>query len=418
MTPKYIKKESNCIPTPAGCVKWDAGNIEFLGICDGDFLPKIIWEIVAKLEDVAGEDISQFDLDSVLEICNTKAPKEITLISILTVLRDTEVCLYEYIQTLEETIASLSSASNVSVSLKCYADFDTQGNSLGVTRQQLDQLVIDKLCDQKLRIEVLEGKVESIQEELDSFVSNPIVSEPEFTSCVSVTAAPTSEHVKILADDVCELQADLGTTDEAALITGAIPSNWNTQGFTDTLTKYDLADKGFIGEPVNVYQQLKDAMIAIDLLQKQVAQILSTCCAPTCDKIKIGFTGTFDNENSSVTLNFTRGAGTFIPDGFEDIGSTIVITDRNGVSVTVLTTEDNGIEMDGTIEDIDITGLASGKLLVSIKTSFGLKDINDTIIMTCQDCISGELDYLNSACCAITNTGETNVTLTIKTCSS
>ncbi len=73
----------NCIPTPSSCVEWNGGDIEYLGICNGDSLNNIIWEIIAKLEDLAGEDISSFDIDTLLDICNKKAPLEINLISIL-----------------------------------------------------------------------------------------------------------------------------------------------------------------------------------------------------------------------------------------------------------------------------------------------------------------------------------------------
>jgi hypothetical protein len=421
MQPKFLNTSTNCIPTPAECVVWNSGNIESLGICNGDFLPKIIWEIVYKLQEIAGEDISQFDLDDLLTICNKKAPKEITLLSILTIMRDNQVCLKDYLLALEKAIADLTSDSTVKVSLKCYADFDSQGNSLGVTREQFDQLIIDNLCRHEDSITTLNGKVSSLQKQLDDFVSNPIVAEPEFTTCKAANAY-TSVHVKAIAEDLCQIEEDLGEPSEAALVLGATPENWSTSAFDDSLTKYSLGDAGFIDEPQNVYQALKNALIAIDLLQRQVLEIQTTCCAPSCDKIKLGFTGTFGEEEPTVTLNFTRGAGTFIPSGFKDAGSTITITDRNGVSVSTVTVENGGagaeIQMDGTIDDIDITGLATGRLLVSIKTKFVLKDANGNVITTCQDCVGGELNYITDACCAITNSGTEPVVITLKTCSS
>ena len=85
----------NCIPTPSSCVEWNGGDIEFLGICDGDSLNTLMWEVINKLEEIAGEDLSSFDIDSLLDICNQTAPNETTLINILNILKNNQICLKE-----------------------------------------------------------------------------------------------------------------------------------------------------------------------------------------------------------------------------------------------------------------------------------------------------------------------------------
>lgn len=62
----------NCIPTPSSCVEWNGGDIEYLGICNGDSLNNLVMEIVGKLQDIAGEDLSQFDIESLADICVKK----------------------------------------------------------------------------------------------------------------------------------------------------------------------------------------------------------------------------------------------------------------------------------------------------------------------------------------------------------
>lgn len=419
MKPKDITINENCILTPASCVEWNSGAIKYLDICNGDRLPKIIWEIATKLEELAGEDISEFDIDALLALCNKKAPREITIISILELLRDNQVCLKDYIAAVEEVVKSLSTANSVEVDLKCFAEFDSQGNGLGITRAAFDQLVVDKLCNHEKRIGDAEGQIVLIKNSISDMQLNPVVVEPEFSTCLNPTVAPTSVQAKTNATEICEIRDEQGDTTDVSSALSKVPAVWGTPEFLALLNKYELG-AGFIQTVTfeNMAQAHQDGFITLALLQKQIAQILATCCSPSCDKIKIGFTGEFDYENSLLTLNFTRSAGTFIPDGFTDCGTTITITDRNGVSVYVYTSSDAGIEMDGSIEDIDIQGLATGQLLVSFKTNFCLTDSTGATILNCQDCTSGTLNYINNKCCAITNTGTEAVTITIKTCSS
>ena len=78
--PQIIKKKvnncntDNCIETQSSCTIWNGGDIDYLGICNGQSINNVVWEIVTKLEDIAGDDLSSFDIDSLLDICNQKAP--------------------------------------------------------------------------------------------------------------------------------------------------------------------------------------------------------------------------------------------------------------------------------------------------------------------------------------------------------
>ncbi len=102
----------NCIPTPSSCVEWNGGDIEYLGICDGDSLNNLLWEVINKLEEIAGEDLSSFDIDSLLDICNQTAPQEITILNILNVLKNNQICLKDFIDTLTEQLAELLNTQN------------------------------------------------------------------------------------------------------------------------------------------------------------------------------------------------------------------------------------------------------------------------------------------------------------------
>src|SRR5688572_3493496 len=206
----------NCIPTISSCVEWNGGTIEFLGICDGDSLNTLMWEVITKLEEIAGDDLSEFDIDGLLDICNQQAPLEVTIISILNIIKNNQICLKDFIDTLNERLNELFENTGVTVNLKCYAQFDNLGNSLSITRESLDQLIIDNLCDQKLRIETLEGKVISLQSQIDNINSNVTVDELSFGTCINASELPTSTQVINSALAFCDLETATGDSTDIA----------------------------------------------------------------------------------------------------------------------------------------------------------------------------------------------------------
>ncbi len=311
----------NCIPTPASCVEWNGGNIDYLGICNGDFLTNVVWEIVGKLEDIAGDDLAEFDIDSLLTICNQSAPLEVNLISILTLLKNNDVCLKDYIDTLNEKINELAGTTAVNVNLKCYADFDNLGNSLSITREQLDQLVINELCNHKGRIDSLEGTVIGLQTQINNIDINPVVDELDIATCIDPVVKPTSTQVIITAQAHCDLEAATGTPADIASALAKTPSDLNAE--------FGLIP-GWILVPSNQADNYNNLLLEVEALRQRLITIEETCCAIDCSDVKIGFTATFNEDNDGIIIRFTAGAGTQIPVGFIDMGSTITITDEDG----------------------------------------------------------------------------------------
>lgn len=364
----------NCIPTPSSCVEWNGGEVKYLGICDGDSLNNLLWEVINKLKEIAGEDLSAFDLEGLLDICNQKAPSEITLISILNLLKANQICLKDFIDTLNNKLDELLSEKGVSVNLKCYAEFDNLGNSLSITRAQLDQLIIDILCDHKNRIETLEGKVVSLQNQIDNIDINPAVDEPEFTTCVDAVSKPTSGQVKSIATSLCELKDVTGTGADIQSAMGNTPAIFGTIEY--------LALAGWIPAPSTLAENYNNLLIAFNYVIGRVDNIEDTCCAPACSDVKLGFTAIYNEDNTAIIIKFTAGAGTEIPSGFLDIGSTITVTDIDGNVETFVTSNPDLIANNAQIE-ITITGLnLNGDLIVDVDANMS----NGTL--TCSKCLS------------------------------
>lgn len=376
----------NCIPTPSSCVTWNGGDIKYLGICDGDSLNDIIVEIVSKLQEIAGEDLSQFDIDSLTEICNQKAPNEVTLLSILNLIKANQICLKDFIDTLSEQLASLLSNTGVTINLKCYADFDNLGNALSITREQLDQLVIDNLCNHKDRIETLEGKVVSLQSQIDNIDINPAVDEPEFATCIDAAIKPTSGQTVSIANALCDLRDATGDETDITSALGSTPADMNAE--------FGLLP-GWIVNPQNWAENYNNLLIAFGNVWQRVKTIEMTCCALSCEDIKLGFSAVYNEDGDGIIISFTYGAGTVIPAGFTDGGSYGTITDIDGNVVDFNITIGNNSQ-----EEVIIAGLnTTGELTISITAILG------TGSLTCQKCLSKKVNKASCNYCEICATG-------------
>ena len=385
-------KDENCIPTPSSCVTWNGGEIDFLGICDGESLNLLTWEIISKLQEIAGEDLSQFDIDSLADICNKKAPTEITILSILNLLKDTQICLKDFLDGLSETLSEILDQSSVNVNLKCYAQFDNIGNSLAITRDELDQLVIDNLCNHKERIESLEGKVITLQSQIDNLSTSSTVDELNFDTCLDPGVdKPTSSNVVEVAQAHCDLEEATGAPADIASATANFP--------TGSVPTSVTLNPNWIAAPANQAEVLSNNYLVQEYLLNTMANILANCCAIDCTKVKIGYTVAYNEDGDGVLVTFTSGAGFNVPADFEDLGSTITVTDKNG-DIETYTTAAGEIALNEEIE-IPVNSLdLSGDLTISVKSVFS----NGSI--TCQDCSNKNLkNTARCSFCTITNAG-------------
>lgn len=390
MKPVQTIDNPNCIHTPASCVKWNYGSISYLGVCDGDMLPEIIWEIVNKLQEIAGQDLSSFDIDTLLDICNSKAPIEKNLITILELLKNNQLCLKDYIDALSQQILELSQEQKVNVNLKCLADFDNFGNQLGITREALDQIVVDKLCNHETRIFTVEGKVVTLQNAINNINVNPVVAEPEFATCVDPATKPTSGQVVSVANKVCAIEEYLGDSIDA--------SNARAN-YTFEDSRYNLISGWLLsGQRENILDDYNNLLLVVKDLEARIIDIQTNCCAPTCDKIMIGFSVVVeDSETGDYVVRFRPEDGTNLF-GFVSTNSTIRysgISKLTGLPLEFGNTPIIPINIHPTNWDTNIYNFNDFDLSKPITISITANMVKDGL--TCQKCISQTLD-LSSGC--------------------
>jgi hypothetical protein len=386
---------ADCIPTPSSCILWDGGDIDALGICNGSPINNVILEIVDKLEELAGEDISTFDIDALIHICEgTKAPLEINLRNILTLLRDNQICLKDYIDTLEETIRQLGNTQDVDVNLKCFLTTDNLGNDLNVTRKELDQLVINELCSQKDKLSNLEGRVSDL-ENADVPETGPL-GEATFGTCLNPSPKAASLQVIKTAEELCTLRGATGTATDIASALAKTPETLRTE--FGLIPNWEL-------NPDNLAESYGNALIVIGQLLARVKHIEDTCCASTCDDVKLGFTALMNEDNTGMLIRFTNGAGTNIPAGFTDKGSKGTVTDKNGDTIDFTLQISNNSETEVILTGLDLTG----DLEIDITAILG----SDGLV--CQKCVSRKVKLSSSNCCVITNSGSADLTIVYQT---
>jgi hypothetical protein len=383
----------NCIPTPSQCVEWNGGDIDYLGICNGESLNTLLWEIIGKLQAIAGEDLTSFDLDSLLTICNTKAPQEVTLLSILNIIKTNQLCLKDYTDSLSKAISALTSESKINVDLKCYQQFDNLGNRLNISRDQLDQLIINELCDHEQAISSLNGLFTSLKEELESFMAQkPEVEEQTCSTCVDAAVKPVSSQLIEVAQAHCDLQTATGSPTDIQTGLSKVPASWNTD--FSTLP-------GWNATASNQAQILGNALLVIGNLTARIKFMETNCCALTCDDIQLGFSAVLNDAGDAITLKFTWGAGTKIPNGVVDKGSSGTLTDIYGNVESFNLALANDAQI-----DVPLSGTSTdGEIKISINAKLG----TDTLV--CQKCLNKTVTISNTKCCEVTNTSDSSVTI-------
>lgn len=401
----------NCIPTLSSCVEWNGGDLPYLGICNGDNLNNIVIEIVTKLKELAGEDISGFDIDELLDICNQKRPVEVTLVSILTLIKQNQVCLKDFIDVLNDRLNELLAEKGVAVNLKCYAEFDNLGNSLSITRAQLDQLIIDNLCAYKLKIEFIEGKIIDLQSQINVINSRLDVQSVPFKICINTKEKTAQENIVDTANLLCDYKTALCTpADISAAVSVIDVTKWvdidpdvvkNINAKFDN--QWEIVTDCFS-------QSYNNALLLIANLLGRVKYMETNCCRADCDDIVIDFDAKYI-DCQTVLLFF--GQKSFLPDGFKDykpIGTKWELVDGLGNRYTKyiklyeeIFSQPN-ILVDGYELDLSSSPINSESGFVM---SSDVAMYNDQTGQLCIKCVSVIVPPCPSNCCEVCFTSST-----------
>jgi hypothetical protein len=436
---KSNTSDMGCSPTTSNCVTWQGPDLPCLHLCTGDTVSDVVFKLATEVCNIqAVIDLSTINLSGLATFCTTaQAPATLSLISALQYLTDKITCLAGIIppHPAEEVLLFVDPCLGGTVGVEyVYSDVINF-----ITNKLVDILgshcdstnVIDELfglCESlQIHVTSVATSVTNIQTQLNDYIDSQTVN---VSTCSQLTSpASIKDVVQEIESQVCTLANVLDNSavpsysKGASAISAAISTgNSYTTGAISLSEGGNLSDMtGWKPNITGLGDTLSNIWVALADVRAAVQLIQENCCKVTCNSINVDFISRIDVVAQTLTLDFSS---SIIPIGFVDNGTNISITDINGIAVHITTNgtaypyilsqsgvAPNFVQSFGVIV-IPINSLSTGKLLVSFNTNFKLLADNSK----CISCFSREINYVNPSCCSVTNTGSSNVTLTIKTC--
>lgn len=394
MTPSNSSlPKDTCVSTSSNCIVWEGSALPCIDLCNGDTISDVTYKLAVKLCDfIETQDLTGIDLSCIAEACVSCPDPEKTLTNIITLLI-TKTC------ELEDLIENLDTTPTVNfpvleINLKCLAITDGNGNVLNDdTNEEIVQAIIDQVCTTADDVSAIGSEVDDHENRITT-LENASTDIPEVISnCLFVGGRTVDVAYGILDADYCTFKDTVGSAED---IGTAIGQQCDLPAL--------VGNPAIVVNPTNLAESFNNLWVAYCNLLDRVSAIENTCCAPTCDDVKIGFSVTFNSDNT-VTLEFTSGTGTTIPVGWEDCGTTLDITDANGNSTSV----GLSITQNYTSPSIDLSGFTRGSTLTF---TLNVKVCNGSF--TCQKCITKTAVYSGSGCCELCNTTSDEVTIVYK----
>lgn len=405
MKPKNSKLKAGCPDDiSAKCVQWNGPDIPCLEICTDDMLTEVVHAIGTKVCEISEElDLSTLTLGCLIDHCDT-CPQEKSLKTVLQLMLDNDCKLKNLIDDIIDAINNAGSGGGavvLTLNYRCLEILDDFGNPVYQDLNQTLQSIINELCAHKTTLEDHEARLTTIE---TTYCKPPCGGggsgyvEPTIDLCTSSVPKPLSLATIDLGNDYCDYKENVGTPEEILTALSRQCGNLNSI--------YGLTP-GFILDPNSLADTTNNQWVVLCDLLARVTNIETTCCAPSCGDIKIGFEATYDEAAEEFILSFTYANGTEIPVGFTDCGSIITLTDVDGRTKTLPITLENGLEF-------SISSLAPLKtataIAVTIKTCF-----THTNGLKCNDCIGGTLPAVQPCgfCKLCTNGGSASDFVTI-----
>jgi hypothetical protein len=387
MTPVKGTKKFND-SNSSGLITWSGDPIECLDICTGENLNVVVHAMAEKICELLDPlDLTTLSLDCVIDLLGKKEETGTrTIVKVLQLLADNECSLGELINGLQEQINGLPDGT-VTLNLGCLGDVGVYTNEAAL------QLITNAVCDVKSDVTILKGQYAALKNQVDD-LDIPDGEEVVVTTCIS-GPKKVSQALRDVAEDYCEYKSILGTEAQiqTALARQSVAFNTLMTGVA-----------GWISTPTTEAQSISNLWLLMSNFLPRIAAH-DKCCAGGCDDVKLGFIA--DMEGTGVILRFTTGAGTYIPAGFTDAGSSVVISNGRGVSTGAISIT---VLQGGETDELDLSAFSYGDIL---DFNVDLKMTDGTNI--CQKCFNKSIKYTNSGCCILRNSGSEPITIVYET---
>lgn len=362
-----------------GEITWNGPAIACLGICSGEKLNKVVAAIANKVcELTAPMDLSKLTLQCALDIFNKDEAGNRTLANVLQLLIDNECGLKELIDNIQGQIDGIKT-DNLVLDLKCLSI------NPGYTTETVLQGLINAACELYGEVKTLDGQLGNLDKRLTDHINAPVDNqEVSIATCVTPDSTIVSQSVIQLAAAFCDFRSVVGTK---AQIQTSIARQ------TSEVNQLMAPVQGWIASPVTEAQSVNNQWLFLLSLHDRISNIENNCCKISCKDVKVGFDILVND--STISIAFSSLAGTSIPNGLTDQGSTLILTDKNGVSINYVISVAN----DKTRGDFPFSGLSTdGPISVSVISVIGSDSLH------CQSVTNKTFSVTSvENCCIITN---------------
>ncbi len=375
-------------------ILWQGPDLKCIEVCKGDSVTDVLASTATEVCNILQTlDLTDLDLKCLIDTCLACPQPDKTLKTALRLLIN-KVCVLE--ELIGDGSSEVPTIPVFQINLKCLAVADGSGNVLNDdTNDKIIQSIIDRVCQNSADIDLLKNDVDDLDDRVTSLEN---AAEPEIvpnvgSNCLFLGQKPLDEAHDDLDAAFCELSQIIGPT---ADINKAIGQQ------CPDLAQNFILNPNFTLSPQNAAQSIRNMWVVLCDALNRIKQIENTCCQATCEQIKVGFNIVF-SEVQTATLKFTSGAGTNIPTGVVDCGSTLIVSDEFGTSVVV---ENLNINNNVEVPDIDMTGFTEGGLLTFTLTAKFCSEA----LGTCEKIVVKTAVYKNAcSTCDITNSGDGEV---------
>lgn len=385
------------VPTSSECIVWRGDNISCLGIYKGDFVSDIVYKVTEELCSIINSnDLASLTVDKLYSLCNGKRIEK-SLVPILQLMADNNLCFKDTIDQILIKIGLLESGNPFLLNTSCL------GKNINTIEETLQQ-IINNICSFKTSIININTTIEGLQTQIDAIIS-PELLENIISTCL-LSGKKISEQTIFAALEACSLNTDLGvwegpnnTLDALAVIyaigsptvvgcVSTYPNGW----IVKTSCDYTIADV------------VNNLAIAIYEQENRVTTIEEDCCTSKCEDILYGFSVITNEEQTAIILRFRSSDGFSLPTDFTDCGSKVIVTDEKGETEEFDIAIENGLISD----DLDLSNLFLEKpVTIAINTKF----CSSSYI--CTQCMTVVYDLQLDGCpvCLIESEGTGNITI-------
>ena len=298
---------------------WNGPNISCIKVCTGDTVSILVHNICKHICELT-ETYEDVDLQCLISYCGN-CDKDKSLKRILELVLKNDCDLKELIDNLNTDLEN-ALVLKFDLNNSCFTGFecsyeqgvfDECGKLITQDHSKILQYLIDIYCCFFNYLDSINENIFSANQSYNE--AKEFIDEKDYyveslvSSCLTSIPIKYTDLLKVVSDKACDIVENVGVNE------------------VDMMTALGYADGAvnFMYSTLQQWKMLKDLEERLSVVES------NTCCTPNCDNIDIAYTSILNTENTFYTLTFNTYTGNNIPSGFIDDGSTITITDDDGV---------------------------------------------------------------------------------------